>query len=95
MPISKLDCIHLNVAEIIPRNYITPMAARRLGCIHLYVLQITLANYINTPQVTKKLGCIHLSVVQIKSKNYINTPWQQECGLHPLVCGANQTWKLY
>jgi hypothetical protein len=95
MATSKLDCIHLHVVEIIHGNYITPMVARKLCCIHLYVLQIRLGNYINTPHATRKLGCIHLYVVQIKLENCINTPWHQKCGLHPHVCGTNQTWKLY
>jgi hypothetical protein len=95
MAASKLDCMHLHMVEIILGNYITPMVIRKLGCIHLYVLQIRFRNYINTPQVARKLGCIHLYVVQIKLENYINSPWHQECGLYPLVCGANQTWKLY
>jgi hypothetical protein len=44
-----------------------------------------------TPHGNKNVGYIHLYVVQIKPKNCMNTPWQQECGLHPLVCGVNQT----
>jgi hypothetical protein len=44
---------------------------------------------VSTPHGSKDVGCIHLYVVQIKLENCINTPWQQECGLHPLVCGAN------
>jgi hypothetical protein len=66
MATSKLDWIDLHVVEIIPRNYITPIIARKLGSIHLYVVQIKFGNYINTPHATKKLGCIHLYVVQIK-----------------------------
>jgi hypothetical protein len=104
------------VVEIIPRNFITPMATRKLGCIHLYVSQIKLGNYINISWATRKLGCIHLYVMQIRPKNCVNNPWQQEnwiastcmwcksnlkivstphgnkkIGLHPSVCGANQT----
>ncbi len=45
------------------------------------------------PHGNKDVGCIRLYVVQIRPKIRINNPWQQECGLHPLVCGANQTWK--
>jgi hypothetical protein len=71
------------------------MAIRKLGCIHLYVLQIKLKNYINAPRATRKLGCIHLYVMQIKPKNCVNTMWQQEIGLHPLVCGANFKPKNY
>jgi hypothetical protein len=43
------------------------------------------------PHGSKNVGCIHLYVVQIRFENYISTPWEQECGLHPLLCGANQT----
>jgi hypothetical protein len=78
------------VVEIIPRNFTTPMAVRKLGCIHLYVLQIKLGNYINIPWATRKLGCIHLYVVQIKLKNYVNTPWQQEHWVASIcMCGKS------
>ncbi len=31
MVTSELDCIHLHVVEIVPKNYITPMTTRKLG----------------------------------------------------------------
>jgi hypothetical protein len=50
MVASKLAYIHLHVVEITFKNYITPMATRKVGCIHdLYVLQIKFGNYINMP----------------------------------------------
>jgi hypothetical protein len=43
------------------------------------------------PHGNKDVGCIHLYVVQNRPENCINTLWQQEKGLHPFACGANQT----
>jgi hypothetical protein len=68
------------------------MAIRKLGCIHLYVLQIRFGNYINTPLAARKLDCIHLYVVQISNLKIVPTPHgNKKIGLHPFVCGANQT----
>jgi hypothetical protein len=88
----KLGCIHLYVLQIRLGNDInTPHLAKKLGYIHLYVMKIRTKICVNT--LWQQKSWVASTYMWCKSNlQIISTPHgNKKIGLHPFVCGANQT----